>query len=399
MARPGVHARGRTIGRNGPISILIAPDSFKGSLSAEEAAQAMREGVRDALPDARVRIIPLSDGGEGLLSVLLPALGGELCTSMVCGPMPDQRIKARWGYVESSRTAIVEMAEAAGLGLVPVGVRNPLIATTFGVGELITCALDRGARTLLIGIGGSATNDGGAGMAQALGVQLRDDAGKEIARGGAALLRLCSIETGGIDPRLNSTAVLVACDVRNPLTGPEGSSAIFGPQKGASPGDVALLEAALTRYRELLRTAARIDVEHTAGSGAAGGLGAGLLAFCGATLLRGIDLVLDQTGFDAALAGVDLVLTGEGRIDEQTRYGKVLSGVLSRAQCRGVPVAAIVGDMKGSRGDFVGTENLLDLAVLVDADTPVQEAIANARRHIRKKTASLVLRLIPHLST
>jgi glycerate 2-kinase len=358
----------------------------------------MGEGVKDALPAVRVVRMPLSDGGEGLLSVLLPSRHGEVCMTTVSGPLPGQRVEARWGYVERSRTAIVEMAEAAGLGLVPEGRQNPLTTTTFGVGELITHAIDRGARTLLIGIGGSATNDGGAGMAQALGVRLRDDAGNELPRGGGALLRLASIDTEGIDPRIKHATILVACDVRNPLTGPEGASVVFGPQKGASPGDVALLDAALTRYCALLEATVHIDVQHVAGSGAAGGLGAGLLAFCGASLRRGIDLVLDETGFDVALTTADLVLTGEGRIDEQTRYGKVLSGVLVRAQRRGVPVAAVVGDINGTRSDFVGEGGLLDLAILVDEHVTAQEAMAHAALHVRRKAAQLVARLISHIS-
>jgi len=399
VARTGLHEGGRTIGRDGDISILIAPDSFKGSLSAQAAAETMREGVRDVLPAAKVVVCPLSDGGEGLLSVLLPALGGEVCMAVVAGPLPGQQVEARWGYVESSHTAIVEMAQAAGLCLVPDEKRDPLIATTFGVGELITHALDRGARTLLIGIGGSATNDGGAGMAQALGVRLQDEAGNVLPRGGAALLRLTAIGMEGIDPRINDATFVVACDVRNPLTGPRGASAVFGPQKGASPGDVVLLDAALTKYGELLQETAHIEVQHVAGGGAAGGLGAGLLAFCGATLCPGIDLVLDQTGFDGALANADLVLTGEGRIDEQTRYGKVLSGVLLRAQRLGVPVAAIVGDIHGNRSDFVGRGGLLDLAVLVDEHTTVHEAIADAGLQIRRKAAELVSRLLSHITT
>lgn len=399
MARAGVYERGQTIVHDREISVLIAPDSYKGSLSAQEAAEAMREGVRVALPAARVVMIPLSDGGEGLLNVLLPTLGGKMCTTVVSGPLPGQQVEARWGYVESSHTAIVEMAEAAGLGLVPEDKRDPLVTTTFGVGELVKHALDCGARTLLIGIGGSATNDGGAGMAQALGVRLLDDAGNVLPRGGAALLRLASIGMEGIDPRVKEATIHVACDVRNPLTGPEGASAVFGPQKGASPGDVALLDAALTRYRELLQNTVHIDVQQAAGSGAAGGLGAGLLAFCGAALRPGIDLVLDRTGFDVALAKADLVLTGEGRIDGQTRYGKVLSGVLFRAQRLGIPVAAIVGDIDGKRSDFVGAKGFLDLAILVDEHITAHEAMAHAGLHVRRKTAELVLRLIPHLTT
>ena len=358
----------------------------------------MGEGVHDVIPGSPVTLMPLSDGGEGLLDVLLPVLGGEIQRARVAGPLPGQTVEARWGFVQSSRTAVLEMAEAAGIGLVSPQQRDPRVTTTLGVGQLVHCALDRGARTLIIGIGGSGTYDGGAGMAQALGVRLRDSAGDELPPGGAALERLASIDVAGVDPRIAGTTVLVACDVRNPLTGPEGASAIFGPQKGASPRDVALLDAALTKYRELLLETIHIDVQHVPGSGAAGGLGAGLVAFCGATLRSGIDLVLDQTGFDAALAGVDLVVTGEGRIDAQTRYGKVLSGVLSRARRRGIPVAAIVGDITGTQGDFVGPEGFLGLAALVGPETGMQEAMAQARHQVRKRTAQLIAQLIPHLN-
>jgi glycerate kinase len=358
----------------------------------------MGEGVRDVIPRALVTLMPLSDGGEGLLDVLLPVLGGEFRRAKVAGPLPNQTVEARWGYVQSTRIAIVEMAEAAGLGLVPPQRRDPSITTTFGVGQLIRCALDCGARTLIIGIGGSATNDGGAGMVQALGARLRDGTGNELPPGGAALARLASIDIAGVDTRIAGTTVLVACDVRNPLLGPEGASAIFGPQKGASPGGVVLLEAALAKYRDVLLETIRIDVQDVPGSGAAGGLGAGLVAFCGATLRSGIDIVLDQTGFDAALAGADLVVTGEGRIDAQTRYGKVLSGVLSRARRSGIPVAAIVGDITGTQSDFVGPEGFLGLAALVGGDTGVQEAMGQARHHVRRRTAQLITQLIPHLN-
>jgi glycerate kinase len=290
------------------------------------------------------------------------------------------------------------MAEAAGLSLVPEDLHNPRITTTYGVGQLITMALDCGARMLLIGIGGSATNDGGTGMAQALGVRFLDAAGNPLPPGGAALLHLADIDVRGIDPRIHDTSVVVACDVRNPLTGPEGASAIFGPQKGASDGDVVLLDAALTTYQELVQDLLHIDIQQIPGSGAAGGLGAGLVAFCGATLRSGIDLVLDQTGFDAALADADLVLTGEGRIDVQTKYGKVLSGVLARAHRAGIPVTAVVGDIGGVRSDFMGREGFLDLASLVDERTSARDAIAHAPRLIRDKTADLIARLIPHVS-
>jgi glycerate kinase len=290
------------------------------------------------------------------------------------------------------------MAEAAGLTLVPEGKRNPLITTTAGVGELMRKALDRGARTLLIGIGGSATNDGGAGMAQGLGAAFLDATGAHLPPGGRALLDLAHLDMRGFDPRIRAARVIVACDVRNPLTGPEGASAVFGPQKGATPDDVATLDAALSRYRALLRDVLHLDVQQWAGGGAAGGLGAGLVAFCGAQLLSGVDLVLDQTGFDAALAGADVVLTGEGRIDSQTRFGKVLAGVLARARTCGVPVAAVVGDIQGRREDFIGSHWFLDLATLVDDRTTPQDAMANAHHHLRVRTRELVTRILPHIT-
>ena len=379
--------------------ILIAPDSFKGSLSAQEAADAIGEGVRDALPAAALTLRPLSDGGEGLLNVLLPALGGELCTAIVAGPNPGQQVEARWGYAVDARTAIIEMAEAAGLGRVPPYQQNPLLATTYGVGQLITYALDRGARTLLIGIGGSATNDGGAGMARALGARFKDVGGNPLPPGGAALLHLASVDISGLDPRLRDTAVLVACDVRNPLTGPDGASAIFGPQKGAGPEEVTLLDAALEQFRRLLMELLHVDVQAIPGSGAAGGLGAGLVAFCGATLHSGIDLVLERTGFDALLLKADLVLTGEGQLDSQTRCGKVLSGVLSRALRAGVPVAAIVGDIKGNRNEFIGPQAFRDVAVLIDHTVTREESMRDARVLVRRKTAQLMHQLLPTLTT
>ena len=376
-------------------AILVAPDSFKGSLSAQEAAQAMGEGIHDAFPSMRVVLHPLSDGGEGLLAVLVPALRGVILHAEVAGPLPGRRVMARWGYVEESRVAIIEMAEAAGLTLVPDGERNPCTTTTAGVGELMLLALDRGARTLLIGIGGSATNDGGAGMAQTLGVRFLDAGRRALPPGGAALQYLDAIDLHGLDPRIGRVRVVVACDVRNPLTGPDGASAVFGPQKGGSSSDIALLDTALMRYRDVIRRELGIDVQLFPGSGASGGLGAGLLAFCRARLLPGIDLVFEHTGFDAALRGAAAVVTGEGRIDRQTRFGKVLAGVLTRARRSGIPAAAVVGGVQGTREDFIGADGFADLETLVNAETVLEEAIAHARDHVRHRTAGLIRRIMP----
>ena len=395
MEGAGLYKRMTSTLPPGDTTVLVAPDSFKGSLSAREAAEAMEEGIHDAFPGMQAVLHPLSDGGEGLLAVLVPSLRGVILHNVVAGPLPGRRVTARWGYVEESRVAVIEMAEAAGLTLVPEGERDPCVTTTAGVGELMLLALDRGARTLLIGIGGSATNDGGAGMAETLGVRFLDAGRRSLPPGGAALQNLDAIDLRGLDQRIRGVRVVVACDVRNPLTGPEGASAVFGPQKGASSSDIALLDAALMRYRDVIRKELGTDVQLFPGSGAAGGLGAGLLAFCRAQLLPGIDLVFEHTGFDAALRRSAAVITGEGRIDRQTRFGKVLAGVLARARRSGIPAAAVVGDVQGPREEFVGADGFADLETLVNAETALEEAITHAHHLVRHRTAGLIRRIVP----
>ena len=370
--------------------ILVAPDSFKGTLSAEEAALAMGRGVRRALPRASVRLHPVSDGGEGFIDALIPFMGGTAILTEVQGPLPAQRVNARWGLVGKRTTAVIEMASASGLTLVPPGRRDPGVTTTYGVGELILSALSRNVGSILIGIGGSATNDGGAGMASALGVKFLDASGNPLKPGGAPLESLAHIDVSGIDARIAQTAVTVACDVTNPLTGPGGASLVFGPQKGGDPSAVAGLDRALHRYAEVIRRDLGLDVESIPGSGSAGGLGAGLIAFCGARLASGIDLVLDVTGFDEALASSDLVLTGEGRIDAQTRSGKALSGILRRARALRVPVAAVAGSVEGALSASVGGEGFIALAALEDGTPGAGDAMKNASRVLEERTHALV---------
>jgi len=374
--------------------ILIAPDSFKGSLTALEAASAIERGVLQAAPDAIVLKHPISDGGEGLVSVVTPALGGRIMTTTVSGPLPGQRVDARWGLSADGSTAIIEMAEAAGLPLVPLERRDPKVTTTYGVGELIGAALDAEVTSIVIGIGGSATNDGGAGMAEALGVRFLDSSGKPIARGGAALLNLAHIDCEQIHPRLGNVEMLVACDVQNRLCGTQGASAVYGPQKGATLSDVALLDNALERYGNAIQSQMDIDVLAVPGGGAAGGLGAGLVAFCGSTLMRGIDLVLRVTKFDERLRISDLVITGEGKIDRQTYYGKALSGVLEHAHRFNVPVVAVVGRLEGERESFVNNESFADLESLVDFQTTEADAIRNAPQLLPEKTKLLIQRYL-----
>jgi glycerate kinase len=377
-----------------PETILLAPDSFKGSLTAAEAAEAMRRGALEALPGAKVLLHPVSDGGEGLLQVLLSPLGGQKVETEVSGPLPGRRVRAHWGWVPSKRLAIVEMAEAAGLTLLSPMERDPMKTTTRGVGELMRAALDRGAEEMLLGIGGSGTNDGGAGMAEALGVRFLDSTGHVLPPGGGALVHLAALDLTGLDERIRGRNIVVACDVANVLTGPGGASLVYGPQKGASPGDVQRLEAGLQQFADILERELGIRVKDVPGSGAAGGLGAGLLAFCQATLRPGIDVVLEATGFDAALRKADLVLCGEGRLDRQTRFGKALSGVLRRAHACGVPIAGVVGEIEGNVQEFLGSSGFLALASLVDASTPLALAMHDASHLVRERTMTLVRSLI-----
>ncbi len=373
--------------------ILVAPDSFKGTLSAGEAAMAMGRGVRRALPRASVRLFPVSDGGEGFLDALIGVIGGTPVWTDVHGPLPPERVRARWALVRKESTAVIEMASAAGLMLVPPERRDPRVTTTFGVGELLRAALDRNVGAILVGIGGSATNDGGSGMASALGVKFLDSSGSVLPPGGAALSSLARIDVSGLDRRLARTQVTVACDVASPLSGPEGASRVFAPQKGADAAAVEVLEGALRRYGEVLGELAGADIGSVPGSGAAGGLGAGLISFCGATLVPGIDVVLDATGFDGVLASSDLVLTGEGRIDSQTRSGKALAGVLRRARAAHVPVAAVAGSIEGEESTYCGEDGFAALASLVGPSTGREDAMRDAARHLEEATRIMVLSL------
>ena len=332
--------------------VVVAPDKFEGSLRAGQAAEAIEAGLRRARPDAEVVRLPLGDGGAGTLDALLAA-GFERVPVRATGPTGEPvaaaiavdrpRARGPGGSSRAPRRAFVEMAEASGLKRLPGGRRAPLAATTYGTGELIRAALDGGARELVLGIGGSATTDGGAGMAAALGARLLDRDGADLPPGGAALLRLERIDIAGIDPRLASAKVTVACDVDNPLVGPEGAAAVYGPQKGAGPDDVLLLDSALRRYARVLAADLGLELAEVPGAGAAGGLGAGAMAFLGAELRPGIELVLELVGFDEAVAGADLVVTGEGKLDAQSLRGKAPVGVARAAAAHGVPVVAVAG--------------------------------------------------------
>jgi glycerate 2-kinase len=357
------------------LRIVVAPNAFKGSLSALEAAEAIGQGVRVATPAADLVLVPIADGGDGTVDALVAATHGERRTRRVRGPLGDP-VDAEYGLIDGSSTAVIEMAKAAGLALMPAEKRDPRVTTTYGVGELLQHAYDGGARHFIVGIGGSATNDGGAGMAQALGYHLLDDNGHELPPGGLALKRLARIHTGGVHADWKQAEVDVACDVTNPLTGPSGASAVYGPQKGATPEMVTELDAALKHFAEVIRRDLGVDVEQLPGAGAAGGLGAGLVAFTGARLRPGAEMVMEALHLDERLKGAHLVITGEGRLDSQTaRFGKGPAAVARHARNAGIPVVAIGGgiaDETELRLLFDGVE-----AIVVEPCS-LDEAVAQA---------------------
>lgn len=344
------------------MKIVIAPDSYKGSLSAIQVADAMARGVARVFGDAQIRRIPIADGGEGTVAAMVAALDGELVVSRVRGPLGDP-VEATWGLLENGTTAVIEMAAASGLPLIDAALRDPLRASSYGTGELICAALDRGVARIIIGLGGSATNDGGAGMAEALGARLYDDWGKPLLPGGAALSRLETVDLSQLDSRLEATEIWVACDVDNPLCGPQGASSVYGPQKGATPEMVRQLDAALQNYAAIMSEATGRNVADVPGSGAAGGLGAGLLWLTPAKLRPGVEMVLEVSAVAEELKDADLVLTGEGRTDRQTACGKAPVGVAALAKRYGVPVALLSGGL--SEGWAVVLDAGIDAALSV----------------------------------
>ncbi|MCW5951315.1 MAG: glycerate kinase [Propionibacteriaceae bacterium] len=321
--------------------IIVAPDSFKESMSAVEAGAALEAGIRRVWPEADVTCLPMSDGGEGLVRVLTPALGGGLIEATVADCL-GRPCRATYGWVPDQGLAVVEVAEAVGLQQVPVSERDPLRASTEGVGELLRAALDRGAIRIVVGLGGSATTDGGTGMLRALGMRFLDSAGQELPAGGGSLSRLGRIDTSGLDPRLSTVRIEVASDVNNPLLGSRGAAAVFSPQKGADPAQVERLEHGLTRFAELAGSDGT-ELSALAGAGAAGGLGFAFLRYLDATIRPGVDTVIEATGFEDALKRADYVFTGEGSIDAQSSSGKAPWGIASRASRRGIPVIGFAG--------------------------------------------------------
>ena len=372
------------------MKIVIASDSFKGSSSSLEVADAIEKGIRKVHPDAEVVKIPVADGGEGTVDTLVIGTGGKYEEIEIIGPL-GKKIKARYGILEEN-IAVIEMAAASGLTLVKEEELDPMVTTTYGTGQMIKDAIDKGCKKIFVGIGGSATNDGGVGMAQALGVSFKDKNGKEIGYGGGKLRDLWDIDISKIDKRLEDVEIIVISDVTNPLCGKDGASHIYGPQKGATPKMIQELDKNLRHYAIVLKEKVGKDILNTPGSGAAGGLGAGLMAFCNAKLYPGIEKILDINNIDEHLMDADLVITGEGKIDSQSIYGKVPVGVAKRAYKYSVPVVAIVGSV-GEGASAVYEHGVNAIMDIIPRPMTLSEAMENAPALI-EETAESAMRMM-----
>jgi glycerate kinase len=355
------------------VRVLVAPDKFKGSLTATEAAEAIGTGVRQGRPGIEVQVAPVADGGDGTVDAAVAA-GYQRVSTTVTGPTGEPVAAS---FALAGETAVIEMAEASGLRRLPGGRSAPLTATTYGTGELIRAAVDRGARRVVLGVGGSATTDAGAGMAHALGARFLDTQGRELPPGGAALGDLHTISLHGLDPRLRDVEIVVACDVDNPLVGDRGAAAVYGPQKGADPAEVALLDLALTRLATVAADQLGVDLARMPGAGAAGGIAGGAVAFLGARLVSGIELLLDLLRFPTAVQGVDLVITGEGSLDQQSLAGKAPWGVAQAAARAAVPVVAFVG-RSALTAEQARAAGFADVRALTDLEPDLQRCQRDA---------------------
>ncbi|MFT9846299.1 glycerate kinase family protein [Aneurinibacillus sp. REN35] len=371
------------------MKIVIAPDSFKGSISAQEASLAIEQGIKRVLPDAKTVLVPVADGGEGTMDSLVAATNGKMIEHSVTGPLHTP-VHAAYGILGDQETCVIEMASASGLCLVPVEQRNPLLTTTYGTGELIKRALDAGCRRFILAIGGSATNDGGCGMLQALGMRLLDKNGVDIGFGGGELTRIAEINDEDFDPRIAQSEFLIAADVQNPLIGPHGAAYVFGPQKGATPEMVERLDDALTHWANLIESKTGIRLHERPGAGAAGGIGGAFQAFFPGGMKRGIDMIIEHTALGEKLDGAALVFTGEGQIDFQTASGKTPMGVAQEAQKQGIPVIVLAGSI-GSGIHTLYEHGIHSVHSIVTAPMTLEEAIERAAE-LLSFTAEQVLR-------
>ena len=370
--------------------IVVAPDSFKGSMTSREICDIVEGVVKEEAPQIAVVKVPIADGGEGTVDAFLTSAGGKKVFVEVTGPC-FERTRAFYGILPDEKTAVIEMAAASGLPLVR-GKKDPSVTTTYGTGELIKNALERGCSRIIIGIGGSATNDGGIGMAAALGVKFLDERGNDVELTGRGLERLHKIDTRGLDPRIKEVEVIVACDVDNPLHGPEGAAYVYAPQKGADEEMVRYLDSNLKHYSDVLKNHLDFDVQSVKGAGAAGGLGAGLVAFAGGKLKPGIDVIIETVRFEEIISDADLIITGEGRIDGQSLRGKAPVGVAKRAAKKGIPVLALAGDVDDSAEKLYeyGITSILSINRSI---APLDIAIARSQDSL-KHTVRAVIRLL-----
>ena len=368
--------------------VVIAPDKFKGSLTALEAAEAMARGLSRVDPSAEIDRVPMADGGEGTVAALVAATGGSYRTVTITGPLGDP-VVASFGLLGDGRTAVLEMASASGLWLVPPALRDPLRATTRGTGQLLLAALEAGARRVIVGIGGSATNDGGAGLGQALGFRLLDTHGRELEPGGGELDRLARIERTDQVAVLGSATIAVACDVTNPLCGPQGASAVYGPQKGATPEMVERLDRNLGHFADIVARDLDVAVRDIPGSGAAGGLGGGLVAFAGGRLEGGVNLVIEAVNLRERLHAADLCLTGEGALDGQSAFGKTAVGVARLAHSLRCPTLAIAGSI-GPGAEAVLEQGVDAYFSICPGPVHIDEAIERASELLENATAQAV---------
>lgn len=372
------------------MKIIIAPDSFKGSLASHQVCAAIEKGIKKADPSIDIISIPMADGGEGTVDALMDSLGGYKVVVEVKDPL-FRKIKAQYGLTDEGKTAVIEMASASGLALLSNSERNPMKTTTYGTGELIRDALERGCRSFIIGIGGSATNDGGVGMAAALGARFYDRDGNAIELTGGGLLKLDSIDLSEMDPRVGESRFRVFCDVDNPLYGPQGAAYVYGKQKGADAAMTEKLDMGLRRLSEIIQRDLNKNVAHIPGAGAAGGLGAGLMAFLDAKLEKGIDLLMETIGFEERIKGADLIITGEGRMDHQTKYGKTISGIIKAAQKQGIPVVGICGSI-GEGVEELYSEGLNSVFSIINRPMSLQESM-DKTSELLASTAENVIRL------
>ncbi len=375
------------------MKVLIAIDSFKGSLSSLKASEAITKGIKEVDPNMETVALPLADGGEGTVEALVAATNGSIITTTVTGPLGGS-VEANYGILGNQNTAVIEVAEACGLPLVPISHRNPAITTTYGVGELISDAVNKGCRDFIIGLGGSATNDAGVGMLQALGYRFLDEDYQEIGYGGIELMKLRHIDSSKVRPDLKESSFRIACDVHNPLYGPNGAAYVFGPQKGASSEMVEELDQGLKHFAAIVHKETGINFQHIAGAGAAGGLGAAFAGFLNSNMQSGIDLVLQVIRLAEQLKDVDLVITGEGKLDGQTSMGKAPVGVAAKASEQGIPVIALAGGTT-KEAEVLNTLGVTSYFSIVNGPVSLEEAMRPENAYYNLKTsASQLLRLI-----